>query len=98
MIVQRNDIWKEVGMVVVLCDSFEDAVDAFHDYLDYIREETADVIVEIWEDCNCVETDDDMRYIFIDKRFKGVFDKNNDVIFYNEFSISLGGSPKELYY
>lgn len=61
-------------MIVVLCNSFEDSKKAFEIFLNYLNWECC-VIKENYEACYCVETDDDLRYIFIDYRMKNIFDK-----------------------
>lgn len=59
-------------MIVVLCDSFENAKEAFEIFLDYLYWECYP-IKQKFETCYCVETDEDLRYIFIDYRMRNIF-------------------------
>ena len=47
-------------MIVILCDSFDDAKEAFEIFLDYLNWECY-VIKQNFKACYCVETDDDLR-------------------------------------
>ncbi len=61
-------------MIVVLCNSFEEAVDAFHYWLNTVLAQEGAIFVEnIWENGLCFETDDDVRYIFIDYHYADNF-------------------------
>lgn len=60
-------------MVVILCDSFYDAREAFLTFWDYVEIGLGENIVNVWEYENCLETDDNLRYIFIDYRWLSVF-------------------------
>lgn len=64
-------------MIVVLCETFEEAQLSYHVYLDYLSEVMPWVIKRIFGKCFCVETDDNLRYIFIHKGFSSVFEKLN---------------------
>lgn len=64
-------------LVVVLCESFTRACLAFREFVAYIQELNGDLhpyhqidIREIYDHCNCVETDEDLRYLFVDYRMK----------------------------
>lgn len=59
-------------MIVVLCNSFEEVKDAFDIFLDFLEWDCCE-IQKIYHACYCVETDDDLRYIFIDHRMKNLF-------------------------
>lgn len=60
-------------MVLVLCDSFEDAQNGFGCFLDFLETYEPFSISKVFEFSYCVETDDDFRYIFIDRRMRKLF-------------------------
>lgn len=60
-------------MIVILCDSFEDARNCFAAFMDFLETFEALSISKVFEYSYCVETDDDLRYIFVDYRFKPLF-------------------------
>lgn len=60
-------------MVVVLCDSFDDAKDGFDSFMDFLENYEPFSILKVFEYSYCVETDDNLRYIFVDRRFKPLF-------------------------
>lgn len=67
-------------MVVVICNSFYDAKENYKNFLELIPLK-GDIIERRWDACNCVETDDNMRYIFVDPKIANTFDqKQNDFI------------------
>lgn len=72
-------------MIVVLCETFEDAKEAFGIFLNYLNWECYP-IKQNFEACYCVETDEDLRYIFIDYRMKNIFkDITTDFLDVEEF-------------
>ena len=72
-------------MIVILCDSYNDARMAFLTFLDFIQENGI-IINEVYRHCLCVETDDDLRYIFVDYRMEDQFKKMNpDIIWIGTF-------------
>ena len=76
-------------MIVILCDSFDDAKEAFEIFLEYLNWECY-VIKQNFEACYCVETDDDLRYIFIDYRMRNIFkDMTPDFLDVEEFFENL---------
>lgn len=73
-------------MIVVLCDSFNDAKMAFYIFLDFLQESEPQEIRNIFVHSYCVETNYDLRYIFVDYRFKPIFeDMKPDFIGVDEF-------------
>lgn len=61
-------------MIVILCNSFEEAQEAFAQFMDFLETYEPLAISKVFEYSYCVETDDDLRYIFVDYRFKPLFD------------------------
>lgn len=61
-------------MIVVLCETFREAQDSFYEFVDSLRDSGEWQIKEVWPSEYCVETDEDLRYIFIDKGCKHIFD------------------------
>lgn len=73
-------------MIVILCDSFYDACEAFLVFWEYVEFGLGENIVNVWESENCLETDDNLRYIFIDYRWEPAFRKMTpDIIDIEEF-------------
>lgn len=60
-------------MIVILCESFYDAQIAFDAFMDYIEHISPWNIYKVWEQCYCVETDENLRYIFVDYRYGDKF-------------------------
>lgn len=56
-------------MIVILCDSFEKACEYFQMFLEFLYDLEPQSVRQVFSECNCVETDDDLRYIFIYHRF-----------------------------
>lgn len=59
-------------MIVVLCEDFDTAVLEFRYFLDFLNL-CAERVLHIYESANAVETDDNLRYIFIDHKFYKIF-------------------------
>lgn len=74
-------------MIVVLCNSFKEAQDAFADFMDFLETYEPLAISKVFEYSYCVETDDDLRYIFVDYRFENMFKKfdRSDYVDKDEF-------------
>ena len=73
-------------MIVILCNSHEGALKAFNYFLYFLDVYYPSCIREIYDACYCVETDDDLRYIFVDWRLAPVFaDMTPDLIEVNRF-------------
>ncbi len=69
-------------MIVVLCNSFQDAQDGFDMFMNFLETYEPFSIKRVFNYSYCVETDDDLRYIFVDYRFKKLALKFDDVIDY----------------
>ena len=74
-------------MIVVMCDSWKNAQEAYEDYISFIDSYCVDwAIVERYDLCCCVHTDDGFRVIFIDRRIAGSFgESGNDFIGEEDF-------------
>lgn len=66
-------------MIVILCNSFDDAKDAYDELVEFLNTYEPWHIKETYNASYCVETDDDLRYIFIDFRLKGLFPKDDQI-------------------
>lgn len=78
-------------MIVILCDSFEDAKEGFDLFMDFLISYEPLSIKQVFHSSYCVETDDDLRYIFVDYRFKNLFSNicRPDFISMDEFFLSI---------
>lgn len=75
-------------MIVVLCDSYYQAGEAYRAFLFYLYQDSnrKEEVSKTYPHCYCVETDVDFRYIFIDRRMKNSFsEKDCDFIDVEEF-------------
>lgn len=61
-------------MILILCDSFQAAKEAFNLFIRWVEEYYLWDVLEIFSHCFCIETDENLRYMFIDRRMKKVFD------------------------
>lgn len=79
-------------MIVVLCNTFQDAKDAFDVFMDFLENTEPFTITRVFEHSYCVETDEDLRYIFIDYHLAPVFRVfgDSDEIEMDEFFEDLG--------
>ena len=68
-------------MVIVLCDDYRDAETAFRTWIAFLQLPPKDEISIVDKFSLRVETSDGQCYIFIDYRFKNVFEKKPDVLF-----------------
>lgn len=66
-------------MIVILCNSFEEAMDAYDMFLSFLEEFEPFSIRKTYRVCYCVETDDDLRYIFTDYRMEKIFDSPDKI-------------------
>lgn len=62
-------------MIVILCNSWQDAKDAYDCFIDFLERCVSYCIRKTYNSSCCIETDDDLRYIFVDHRFKNLFYK-----------------------
>lgn len=66
-------------MMVILCNSFQEVQDSYDIFISYLEENEPGSIRETYDSSYCVELEDDMRYIFIDYRFKQLFLKMDNI-------------------
>lgn len=52
-------------MVVVLCDTFQAAQDAYDCYVSFLESYDPFLIAKTYDSCNCVLTTEDIYYIFV---------------------------------
>lgn len=74
-------------MIVVLCNSFDEAKEGFFRFMDFLETYEPLSISNVFEYSYCVETDDDLRYIFVDYRFRNLFHSfdSPDIVEMDEF-------------
>ncbi len=65
-------------MIIILCDNRKDAEDAFNLFCSFLDRYEPFMIQKEEESALRIVTDDDLVYIFIDHRFKGIFDENHE--------------------
>lgn len=70
-------------MIVILCDSWQDAMDAYNCFLDFLEQNEPDHIDHCDSYGYYIQTDDDIRYIFTDYRWESTFEKIMGVEFVN---------------
>lgn len=71
-------------MIVVLCNSFEEAQFSYDIFVEFLYENHPWNIKHCYDAAYCVEADDDLKYVFVDYRFEHLFDRS-DVIDVDEF-------------
>ena len=62
-------------MILVLCNSFKESQSGFAIFMDFLEKYNPLGILKVFEHSYCVETDDNYRYIFIDRRLRNLFKK-----------------------
>lgn len=73
-------------MIVILCNSFQDAKDAFDIFMQFLEDYEPFSIQKELKSSYAVETDEDLRYIFVDYRMEHLFDKMTpDILWVDEF-------------
>lgn len=73
-------------MILILCNSFLDAKDAFDSFVDYMEHNEPWDLREVFPSGNLVITDDDLRYIFIHRGYLPEIDtRTADLIDVDEF-------------
>lgn len=60
-------------MIVILCKNYLEASDAFDMFVNYLEFMEPWSIREIYDSARCVETDDDLRYIFTSYKYDKAF-------------------------
>lgn len=77
-------------MIVILCESDEKAHDKFDLFMQVLIDNECDSITRIWPECCAVETDSDLKYIFVDHRMEPLFEKMGaDIIDEDDFLFGL---------
>lgn len=71
-------------MIVVLCSSFEEAQFAYGIFIEFLGWNHPWNIKHCHDAAYCVETDDDLKYVFVDYRFEHLFNES-DVVDVDEF-------------
>lgn len=70
-------------MIAVLCPSFYDAKQNFYQFLSMLNSWE---IEKVFYHSYCVETDENLRYIFVDYRMRKIFEEiRSDIISVDEF-------------
>lgn len=82
-------------MILILCNSYREACKAFRIFLDILDDNEPWSIQNLFEEENCIEIDDDLRYMFIDRRVVHVFDRMKPDI--EELSTFLEGLARYHY-
>lgn len=59
--------------IIVLCDDYENAIKAYHSWLNYLECTDPEYIQDYNEATLSVETDEVLRYIFCDYRMEDIF-------------------------
>lgn len=74
------------NLVLILCKSYKTACKAFKMFVEFMEDNEPMEIRKRFEHENCIETYDDLRYIFIDSRFAPVFQNMKpDIVTIQEF-------------
>lgn len=60
--------------IVIMCDSYYDAVRAFDIFVTFLKEREPECIEAINTASNSIKTTNDLNYIFIDYQYEGLFD------------------------
>ena len=77
-------------MIAILCDSYDRAKELFEMFMNILRFEGLGTIARTWPHCLCVETDSDLRYIFTDYHYEGVFENlKADIMDEDDFLFGL---------
>lgn len=66
-------------MIVVLCSSFEEAQFAYGVFVEFLDGNYPWNIKHCHDAAYCVETDDNLKYVFVDYRFERLFNKSDVV-------------------
>lgn len=84
-------------MIVILCDTWQEAIDGFDIFMQFLEEQIPWSIKRVWEACYCVETDDDLKYLFTHYKMSNVFD-TLDLVNYDKFVEGLDNWVYENHY
>lgn len=77
--------------IVVLCDSYDESVDAYETFLRYVQLTEPGYITEYNKPSLSIRTDNFFTYIFIHYRLADIFSMIADVIMYKEDFFLLEG-------
>lgn len=81
----REIIFEDRSDVIIACESYSMAKQAFLLFLNFLETEFPFEISELYESSNGVRTNDGLHYIFIDHRLSGKVGRKFDVISVNYF-------------
>lgn len=82
-----------IKIYVVLCESFEEVQSCFADFLDFLETCEPGAISRVLEYSYAVDTNDGIRYVFSDYRFKDLFfnmDSGVYILYADEFFNDMG--------
>lgn len=75
-------------MVVIYCQNYQQAEQDFYYFLSILQQEESWTINQVFDNQLCVETDDDLRYLFVDPYLFTKYynnEKENDIVEAEEF-------------
>lgn len=73
-------------MVIITCDDYEQAAGAFRYFFDILNYNDPWFIKNVFKHSLCVETDDVLRYIFVDHRYVSALEElKPDILDADEF-------------
>lgn len=61
-------------MILILCASLLEAQDSFDLFIDYLERNEPWSIKEVWTHELCIETDENLRYIFINRKMRPYYE------------------------
>lgn len=77
-------------MIVILCENDWEAHDKFDLFMQVLQDNEGDSITRVWPECCCVETDSDLKYMFVDYRMEPIFEARGcDIIDEDDFLYGL---------
>lgn len=56
-------------MILILCDTMDDVEAAYHCFLEFLYENDPWHVRQMFDSAYIVETDDDLKYAFVDRRY-----------------------------
>lgn len=86
-------------MIIILCDDFESAKYCFRFFLDILQKEEGPGYVTDYDPyAYYIDTEDDLRYIFVDYRYESVFENLTlDILDEHTFFESIAEWYEEYY-
>lgn len=77
-------------MIAIMCKDVWAARECFEIFMQVLMDLEPYSITRVWAECNCVETDSDLKYIFADYRMEPVFEKMKaDIIDEEDFLFGI---------